>query len=113
MVKTFESHPLIQHKVFILRNINTSNYIFKTIVKELTSLMVYEFTKDLELITKFAINKTFDQAFQESKTVQFGENNLLKFKVLSYDDLILSKIKSGRPKDLLDVQQLQSIHKKQ
>ncbi len=52
MTKTLDKHPLVQHKVSILRNKNTNNYIFRTIVKELSSLMVYEFTKDLELSIK-------------------------------------------------------------
>lgn len=41
--------------------------------------------------------------------MKWGENieTLLEWNVLSYEDLITSKIKSSRPKDLLDIQQLQ------
>jgi hypothetical protein len=35
--------------------------------------------------------------------------DIYKWRVLNYEDLILSKIKSGRPKDLLDIQELQKI----
>jgi hypothetical protein len=35
----------------------------------------------------------------------------LKWNIISFDDLVSSKIKSGRPKDLLDVQELQRINK--
>jgi len=61
---------------------------------------------DLELITKFSIDKTFKEALDESTEISIGNNKLLKFNVLSFDDLITSKLKSGRPKDLLDIQEL-------
>ncbi len=61
---------------------------------------------DLELITRFSINKTFDEAYLESEEENIKGDKLLKWKVLSFDDLITSKTKSSRPKDLLDVQQL-------
>ncbi|MGX1024431.1 hypothetical protein ACSSV5_001599 [Psychroflexus sp. MBR-150] len=61
---------------------------------------------DLELITKFSINKTFDEAYLESEEENIKGEELLRWKVLSFEDLITSKIKSSRPKDLLDIQQL-------
>lgn len=61
---------------------------------------------DLELITNFSINKTFEQAYKESVEVKIEENELLKWNVLSLEDLITSKIKAGRPKDILDIQEL-------
>lgn len=42
-------HPLIQHKMAILRNKETGTKDFRTLVKELATLMVYEVTKDLPL----------------------------------------------------------------
>ncbi len=42
-------HPLIQHKISLLRDKNTGTKDFRTLVKELAMLMVYEVTKDLEL----------------------------------------------------------------
>jgi len=62
---------------------------------------------NIELITSFNINKQFEAAFQESIPVQIGENKLFKWNVISYDDLITSKIKAARPKDLLDIQELE------
>lgn len=71
---------------------------------------------NIELITRFSINKSFDEAYDDSILVNVeGENerfDLLSWNVLSYDDLITSKIKSGRPKDLLDIQQLQLLKDK-
>ena len=59
---------------------------------------------NLEIITNFSVNKPFSIAYEESVLVQ---NNGLQWRVLSFEDLIASKIKAGRPKDLLDIQELQ------
>ena len=37
----------------------------------------------------------------------------MKWNVLSLEDLIVTKVKAGRPKDLLDVQELQRLRSKQ
>ena len=67
---------------------------------------------DLELITNFSVNKTFDAAYQDSETVIVNNNPFLRWNVLSLEDLITSKIKANRPKDLLDIQQLRQINGK-
>ena len=67
---------------------------------------------DLELITNFSVNKTFSQAFDDSEIVAVKRNSFLSWNVLNYEDLILSKIKANRSKDLLDIQQLKTINKK-
>lgn len=61
---------------------------------------------DLELITKFEISKTFDQAYESAEEVNIVGFPLKKWKVLSFDDLIESKTRAARPKDLLDIDQL-------
>jgi len=63
----------------------------------------------IELITCFSINKNFDEAYNESEFMTIDNEDIYKWRVLNYEDLILSKIKSGRPKDLLDIQELQKI----
>lgn len=40
-------HPLIQHKVSMLRDVKTSSSQFRGLIKEITELMVYEATRDL------------------------------------------------------------------
>jgi hypothetical protein len=67
---------------------------------------------DLELITRFSINKSFEEAYNSSEEEIIKGEKLLKWKVLSYDDLITSKIKSSRPKDLLDIEELKIKHNK-
>jgi len=64
---------------------------------------------DLELITRFNINKTFDGAYKDAESVTIAGEHLMKYKVLSFDDLILSKMKSDRIIDKLDIEQLQKI----
>ncbi|MCJ7756535.1 MAG: hypothetical protein MUP24_00205 [Gillisia sp.] len=65
---------------------------------------------DIELITRFSLNKTFEEAYASSETVEINKNKLAKINILEISDLIESKIRAGRPKDLLDVQQLREIN---
>ena len=67
---------------------------------------------EIELITRFNPGCTFEQALNES--VEFKTNNqkLMKWNVISFKGLINSKIKAGRPKDLLDIKELQKINRK-
>ena len=45
-------HPLIQHKVAILRDAHTSTKEFREIVEEITTLMTYECFKDVPTVEK-------------------------------------------------------------
>jgi len=45
---TFD-HPLIQHKMGIVRDINTPVKVFRELVQEIAGLMVYEITRNLSL----------------------------------------------------------------
>lgn len=47
---TVLDHPLIQHKLSILRDKNTSSKEFRTLIGEIAMLMCYEATRDLELV---------------------------------------------------------------
>ena len=64
---------------------------------------------ELELITNFNPGKSFDEALSDSIKV---EKEGLNYHVLSFNDLINSKISSPRPKDKLDVEELQKIRTK-
>lgn len=65
----------------------------------------------IELITRFSVNRSFDQAYNEAEIAQVEGYPLLKWNVLNFDDLITSKIKSSRAKDLLDIQELKRLKK--
>lgn len=43
-------HPLVQHKLSLLRDKNTGTKVFRELVTELSLLMAYEVTRDLELV---------------------------------------------------------------
>ena len=47
---TVFDHPLIQHKISILRSIDTSSNQFRALVEEITMLMCYESMRDLPLM---------------------------------------------------------------
>ena len=42
-------HPLIQHKLSILRDVETGSKVFRELVKELAMLMAFESTRDFQL----------------------------------------------------------------
>jgi len=64
---------------------------------------------DLELITKFEIGKTFDQAYEDSIVVEIKQKPIRRWRVLNIDDLITSKKRAARPKDLLDIIELKKL----
>ena len=47
---TITNHPLIQHKLTLLRDKNTSSKEFRTLVSEISTLMCYEATRNLPLV---------------------------------------------------------------
>ena len=60
---TWVDHPLVQHKLTILRNEKTSSKDFRQLVSEIATLMCYEATRDLplkevEVKTPVALAKT-------------------------------------------------------
>lgn len=42
-------HPVIKHKISILRDINTGSNEFRSLVTEIAMMLAYEATSDLEL----------------------------------------------------------------
>jgi uracil phosphoribosyltransferase len=48
---TVANHPLVQHKLALLRRASTSTASFRTVVRELSLLLAYEATRDLPLET--------------------------------------------------------------
>lgn len=65
-------HPLISHKLSILRSIDTDTKLFRESLNEIASLMVYEATKDLKLKsikTITPIQETETQVLSEPVTI--------------------------------------------
>ena len=46
------THPLVQHKLSLMRKKSTSTKSFRTLIREVGTLLAYEVTKDLPLIYK-------------------------------------------------------------
>jgi uracil phosphoribosyltransferase len=49
---TLVDHPLVQHKLSIMRDKKTSTGSFRRLLREISLLLCYEVTRDLELTTK-------------------------------------------------------------
>lgn len=49
---TVVDHPLVQHKLSIMRDVATSTASFRRLLREISALLCYEATRDLELTTK-------------------------------------------------------------
>ncbi len=61
---------------------------------------------EIEIITRFNPGKSFQEAWDGSESFILAGEPVALFRVLNYEDLITSKLRSARPKDLLDVQEL-------
>ncbi len=100
----------------LLKVLNLMGYVIEDLppkVKQQEQNISLKFSPsdfNIELITRFSLNKSFEEALEHSHQVIINKNKVSKINVLSLDDLFESKLKSGRPKDLLDIQQLKEIH---
>jgi len=74
----------------------------------------FKFSPDsftVELITHYSSILEFDKAWERSETHTLGPNKVNRFRVIGLKDLIDTKLKAGRPKDLNDVQMLKELNK--
>src|ERR1044071_4273492 len=46
---TIVTHPLVQHKLTLLRDRNSSIQLFRSVVREIATLLCYEVTRDLPI----------------------------------------------------------------
>ena len=49
---TIVDHPLVQHKLTLMRDKTTSTAGFRQLLREISLLLAYEVTRDLELTTR-------------------------------------------------------------
>ncbi len=49
---TVVDHPLVQHKLTIMRDQNTPTAVFRQLLREISQLLAYEVTRGLEMTTK-------------------------------------------------------------
>ena len=65
---------------------------------------------DIELITSFNPGRSFPECYEQRYTATNTVNGLtFSNEVIAFNDLINSKIKAGRPKDLYDIIELRKI----
>ncbi len=94
--------------------LNRNNYIFDSFPEKVLKgkqNISLKFSPDveIELIMNFDPGKTFEEAFNDSEKYEIKGQDYFRWRILSFEDLVNSKIKSGRPKDLLDVMELKRI----
>lgn len=75
---TITNHPLIQHKLTLLRDKNTGSKEFRALVSEIATLMCYEATRDLpleevEIETPIAIAKAKVISGKNSHSFRYSE----------------------------------------
>ena len=63
------SHPLMKHKLTVLRDINTDHRTFRELVRELALLLCYEATQDLALTEKVVTTPMGEAKGQEASEV--------------------------------------------
>src|SRR5438094_8775489 len=44
------THPLVQHKLALMRSVDTEPKKFREVVREITGLLLYEATQDMETV---------------------------------------------------------------
>ena len=49
---THVTHPLVQHKLTLMRQQNTSTAVFRQLLREISQLLAYEVTRELPMTTK-------------------------------------------------------------
>lgn len=49
---TIVNHPLVQHKLTLMRETTTSTAVFRQLLREISLLLAYEVTRDLPMTTK-------------------------------------------------------------
>ena len=49
---TVVKHPLVQHKLTLMRDRGTSTAVFRQLLREISQLLAYEVTRDLEMTTR-------------------------------------------------------------
>lgn len=74
MSVTVISHPLVQHKLTIMRKKDTSTASFRRLLKEISLLLCYEVTRDLDLTTTTIETpiKTMESPILDGKKLVFA-----------------------------------------
>ena len=58
---TVVNHPLVQHKLTIMRDKETSTAGFRRLLKEISLLLAYEVTRELEMTNEEIVDRISDE----------------------------------------------------
>jgi hypothetical protein len=61
---------------------------------------------DVEIITFLKPGYSFDDAWSRAVEDELAGEPVMRHRILAFDDLVESKLRAARPKDLLDIQEL-------
>src|SRR5699024_2970930 len=84
----------LQRLIRVLREMGFDIQDFPESVKNRKQNISIKFSPtdlDVELITRFSVNKSFDEALQSADTVRIGDIDVYRYYVLSLEDLITAK----------------------
>ncbi|MEO1795106.1 MAG: uracil phosphoribosyltransferase, partial [Pseudomonadota bacterium] len=74
---TIVEHPLVQHKLSIMRDVATSSKTFRQLLREISLLLGYEVLRDLELT-----NVTIETPLQSMEAPQLSGKKLVFVPIL-------------------------------
>ena len=81
---TVVNHPLVQHKLTLMREKKTSTAVFRQLLKEIAMLLAYEVTRDLEMTTK-----TIETPLQETESPTLKGKKLALVSILLLFDCVV------------------------
>ena len=88
------NHPLVDHKLTVLRDKNTPSSTFRELVSELVMLEAYEATRDIEVVDKpmfgaFTIDVVNDTSFIYNQYIDMDEDAYNRYvdQVISRSDV--------------------------
>ena len=84
---TVVTHPLVQHKLSIMRDKETSTASFRRLLREISLLLCYEVTRDLELT-----HKTIETPMQEMEAPTLNCLHWMMMMILHFGCVSTQKI---------------------
>lgn len=103
----------IDNLLLVLKEMGSAVADFPSTIFERQQNISINFPKSeakVELITNFVVDKSFTWAYEDSIETSLKDKPAIKWRVLSLEDLLISKANSLEPQDILDVEELKKIN---
>ena len=88
---TVVKHPLVQHKLTLMREKGTSTAVFRQLLREISQLLAYEVTHELPMTTR-----TIETPMQEMESPVLAGRKLALISILRAGNGLLELIPSAR-----------------